>query len=149
MWNQDDCMNVNSGTNIHWTNGFCSGGHGLSIGSVPNGAVVRNITFENTVLEKQQQSVRIKTVSGAVATVSDIYYRNITINGGTSYGISEYCLSSFSRTPPSYDSMGHFSLQHADFTAKQSSTNLTAAQSMRPQMEYPSPTSSSAASPGM
>lgn len=87
VWNQDDCMNVNSGTNIYWTDGFCSGGHGLSIGSVPDAAVVRNVTFQNTVLEKQQQSVRIKTVSGAVATVADIYYKNITINGGTSYGI--------------------------------------------------------------
>ena len=72
VWNQDDCMNVNSGTNIYWTNGFCSGGHGLSIGSVANGSVVRNVTFENTVLEKQQQSVRIKTNSGAVSSVSDI-----------------------------------------------------------------------------
>ncbi|CZR54943.1 related endopolygalacturonase C [Phialocephala subalpina] len=87
VWNQDDCMNVNSGTNIYWTNGFCSGGHGLSIGSVANGSVVRNVTFENTVTEKQQQSVRIKTVSGAVASVSDIFYRGITINGGTDYGI--------------------------------------------------------------
>ncbi|PVH78555.1 glycoside hydrolase family 28 protein [Cadophora sp. DSE1049] len=87
VWNQDDCMNVNSGTNIYWTNGFCSGGHGLSIGSVANGSVVRNVTFENTVLEKQQQSVRIKTNSGAVASVSDIYYRNIVFNGGTDYGI--------------------------------------------------------------
>jgi polygalacturonase len=87
VWNQDDCMNVNSGTNIYWTNGFCSGGHGLSIGSVANGAVVRNVTFENTVMEKQQQSVRIKTDSGAVASVSDIFYSGITINGGTDYGI--------------------------------------------------------------
>ncbi|KAH7386549.1 glycoside hydrolase [Cadophora sp. MPI-SDFR-AT-0126] len=87
VWNQDDCMNVNSGTNIYWTNGFCSGGHGLSIGSVADGAVVRNVTFENTTLEKQQQSVRIKTNSGAVASVSDIYYRNIVFNGGTDYGI--------------------------------------------------------------
>lgn len=87
VWNQDDCMNVNSGTNIHWTNGYCYGGHGLSIGSVANGAVVRNVTFENTVMEKQQQAVRIKTVSGAVASVSDIYYRNITIKGADTYGI--------------------------------------------------------------
>lgn len=87
VWNQDDCMNVNSGTNIHWTDGYCHGGHGLSIGSVADGAVVRNVTFENTAMEKQQQSVRIKTVSGAVASVSDIFYRNISIKGGDTYGI--------------------------------------------------------------
>lgn len=32
--NQDDCVAVNSGTNIEFTGGTCSGGHGLSIGSV-------------------------------------------------------------------------------------------------------------------
>lgn len=87
VYNQDDCMNVNSGTNIYWTKGFCAGGHGLSIGSVADGAVVRNVTFENTVLERQQQSVRIKTNSGATASVSDIYYRNIQFTKGTDYGI--------------------------------------------------------------
>lgn len=32
--NQDDCLAVNSGSDISFTNGSCSGGHGLSIGSV-------------------------------------------------------------------------------------------------------------------
>lgn len=32
--NQDDCLAINSGTDISFTGGTCSGGHGLSIGSV-------------------------------------------------------------------------------------------------------------------
>jgi polygalacturonase len=32
VYNQDDCVAVNSGTNIVFTSGTCSGGHGLSIG---------------------------------------------------------------------------------------------------------------------
>lgn len=32
--NQDDCLAINSGTDISFTGGSCSGGHGLSIGSV-------------------------------------------------------------------------------------------------------------------
>ena len=34
VYNQDDCLAVNSGTDITFTGGYCSGGHGLSIGSV-------------------------------------------------------------------------------------------------------------------
>lgn len=32
--NQDDCLAINSGTTITFTGGSCTGGHGLSIGSV-------------------------------------------------------------------------------------------------------------------
>lgn len=61
VWNQDDCVAVNSGQNVLFTDGFCSGGHGLSIGSVGGRSnnVVKNITFENVVMAKSQQSVRI------------------------------------------------------------------------------------------
>ncbi|EPS38819.1 hypothetical protein H072_7402 [Dactylellina haptotyla CBS 200.50] len=90
VYNQDDCMNVNTGQNILMTKSFCSGGHGLSIGSVANGAVVRNVTYDTITMEKSQQAVRIKTNSGAVASVSDITYRNIKINGGTTTGIVDY-----------------------------------------------------------
>ncbi|KAK6355556.1 hypothetical protein TWF696_004655 [Orbilia brochopaga] len=90
VYNQDDCMNVNTGQNILMTNSFCSGSHGLSIGSVADGAVVRNVTYENITVEKSQQAVRIKTVSGASASVSDITYRNIKINGGSTTGIVDY-----------------------------------------------------------
>ncbi|KAI1853907.1 hypothetical protein JX265_012592 [Neoarthrinium moseri] len=90
VWNQDDCVAINSGKNILFTNGFCSGGHGLSIGSVggqDNDNVVRNVTFSDSVMEKSQQSVRIKTISGANGTVDGITYRNIAMSGGTDYGI--------------------------------------------------------------
>ncbi|KAF3925146.1 Polygalacturonase-3 [Dactylellina cionopaga] len=90
VYNQDDCMNVNSGQNILMTNSFCSGSHGLSIGSVAAGAVVRNVTYDTITVEKSQQAIRIKTVSGAVASVSDITYRNIKINGGTTTNVVDY-----------------------------------------------------------
>lgn len=61
VWNQDDCVAVNSGQNILFKDGFCSGGHGLSIGSVGgrDNNDVRNVTFEDVVMERSQQSVRI------------------------------------------------------------------------------------------
>ena len=50
----DDCITINSGaTNIHASNGYCEGGHGLSIGSLGSGgavAQVNNIYFENFVM---------------------------------------------------------------------------------------------------
>lgn len=61
VWNQDDCVAVNSGQNVLFKDGFCSGGHGLSIGSVGgrDNNDVKNITFEDVVMERSQQSVRI------------------------------------------------------------------------------------------
>lgn len=61
VWNQDDCVAINSGENVIFRDGFCSGGHGISIGSVGGRSNndVKNITFENVVMEKSQQSVRI------------------------------------------------------------------------------------------
>ncbi|KAH6643445.1 glycoside hydrolase [Truncatella angustata] len=89
VWNQDDCVAINSGKNIVFTNGFCSGGHGLSIGSIggQDDNTVRNVTFSDTTMEKSQQSVRIKTISGANGTVDGITYRNIAMSGGDDYGI--------------------------------------------------------------
>ncbi|QDS71995.1 hypothetical protein FKW77_001696 [Venturia effusa] len=110
VWNQDDCYAMNSGSNIVFENGFCSGGHGLSVGSfglimnstgismnstgLPSNAtgpvkppVISNVTFRDCVMEKSQQSIRIKTNANAIGAVTNITYRNIAISGGTSYGI--------------------------------------------------------------
>ncbi|KUI63775.1 putative endopolygalacturonase C [Cytospora mali] len=92
VWNQDDCVAINSGENVIFQDATCSGGHGLSIGSVGgrDNNIVNNITFENVLMEKSQQSVRIKTIANTTGSVSNITYRNIAINGpldNTDYGI--------------------------------------------------------------
>lgn len=50
----DDCITIGSGTtNVHASNGYCEGGHGLSIGSLGSGgsvAQVNNVYFENFVM---------------------------------------------------------------------------------------------------
>lgn len=60
--NQDDCVAVNSGTNIKFTGGTCSGGHGLSIGSVGgrDDNTVENVYFESSTISNSQNGVRIK-----------------------------------------------------------------------------------------
>ncbi|KAI1261161.1 glycoside hydrolase family 28 protein [Xylariaceae sp. FL1019] len=93
VYNQDDCVAINSGTNIYFGNGYCSGGHGLSIGSIGGQTtnVVTNVTFADSTVAKSQQSVRIKTVSGATGMVADITYKNIYIDGtGVDPDYSDY-----------------------------------------------------------
>lgn len=90
VYNQDDCVAINSGTSITFTGGICSGGHGLSIGSVGGRTdnTVSDVTFESSQVIDSQQAVRIKTISGDTGKVSGITYKDITISGGTKYGIT-------------------------------------------------------------
>jgi polygalacturonase len=87
--NQDDCLAINSGSNITFTGGTCSGGHGLSIGSVGgrDDNTVQDITISNSAIANSQNGVRIKTVYGATGSVSGVTYSDITLSGITSYGI--------------------------------------------------------------
>lgn len=70
--NQDDCVAVTSGTNILVTGMTCTGGHGLSIGSVGGKSdnTVDTITFRNSVITNSQNGCRIKTNSDTTGAVS-------------------------------------------------------------------------------
>lgn len=82
--NQDDCVAVNSGSNMVFENMYCSGGHGLSIGSVDSGVTISNVTFKDSSVVNSVNACRIKTdADGSDSTVSDITYSNIVVNGIT------------------------------------------------------------------
>ncbi|MCJ1308694.1 Polygalacturonase 1 [Agyrium rufum] len=87
--NQDDCVAINSGSGITITGATCSGGHGLSIGSVGgrDDNTVSNVLIENSSISNSQNGVRIKTVYGATGNVSGVTYKNIKLSGITNYGI--------------------------------------------------------------
>jgi galacturan 1,4-alpha-galacturonidase len=87
--NQDDCLAINSGTNIVFSGGTCSGGHGLSIGSVGGRSdnTVKGVIIKDSTIKDSQNGVRIKTVYGATGSVSDVTYSGITFRGITKYGI--------------------------------------------------------------
>lgn len=89
VYNQDDCLAVNSGTNINFTNGYCSGGHGISIGSVGGRSdnTVDTVNVLNSKIVNSQNGVRIKAVSGATGSVKSVTYKGITLSGITKYGI--------------------------------------------------------------
>jgi galacturan 1,4-alpha-galacturonidase len=87
--NQDDCLAINSGTNIHFVGGTCSGGHGLSIGSVGGRSdnTVKGVVIENSKISNSDNGVRIKTVYGATGSVSNVTYKDITLSNIAKYGI--------------------------------------------------------------
>ncbi|KAL1628093.1 hypothetical protein SLS56_006024 [Neofusicoccum ribis] len=89
VYNQDDCLAINSGENIEFTGGTCSGGHGLSIGSVGGRSDndVKNVTISSSTVKNSQNGVRIKTVYDATGSVSGVTYSDITLSGITKYGI--------------------------------------------------------------
>ncbi|KAJ5215844.1 uncharacterized protein N7498_002251 [Penicillium cinerascens] len=87
--NQDDCLAINSGSNIIFTGGTCSGGHGLSIGSVGNrdDNTVKNVTISDSTVTNSANGIRIKTIAGATGSVSGVTFSDITLSGITDYGI--------------------------------------------------------------
>ncbi|PYH95673.1 polygalacturonase pgaI [Aspergillus ellipticus CBS 707.79] len=89
VYNQDDCMAINSGENIHFTGGYCSGGHGLSIGSVGGRSdnTVKEIYVEDSQVVDSANGVRIKTVYKKTGDVDNINYSNIKLSGISDYGV--------------------------------------------------------------
>lgn len=63
-----------------FSGGYCSGGHGLSIGSVGgrDDNTVKTVSFKSSTITKSQNGVRIKTKAGDTGSVSDITYSDIT-----------------------------------------------------------------------
>jgi polygalacturonase len=87
--NQDDCVAINSGSDIHITDCMCSGGHGVSIGSVGGRKdnTVKNVVVTGTTIANSDNGVRIKTISGATGSVSGITYKDVTLKNIKKYGI--------------------------------------------------------------
>ncbi|EPQ29028.1 uncharacterized protein PFL1_03318 [Pseudozyma flocculosa PF-1] len=87
--NQDDCLAVNSGKNILFSNGDCSGGHGLSIGSVGGRSdnTVDGVRIEHSRISNSDNGVRIKSVEGAKGLINNVTYTDITLSNIAKYGI--------------------------------------------------------------
>ncbi|KAI6868270.1 Endopolygalacturonase [Hortaea werneckii] len=87
--NQDDCLTINSGTDISFTGATCSGGHGISIGSVGgrDDNTVENVFISDSTITDSDNGVRIKTVYDAIGSVKNVTYSSITLSGINKYGI--------------------------------------------------------------
>ncbi|KAF2450219.1 glycoside hydrolase family 28 protein [Karstenula rhodostoma CBS 690.94] len=91
VYNQDDCVAINSGTKITFQNGVCSGGHGLSIGSVGgrDNNVVDTVTFYNNEVKKSVNvsGIRVKAIENDTGTIKGVTYNKITLSAISKYGI--------------------------------------------------------------
>ncbi|KAH7082799.1 endopolygalacturonase PG1 [Paraphoma chrysanthemicola] len=89
VYNQDDCVAVNSGTSITFQNGLCSGGHGLSIGSVGGRSdnTVDTVTFYNSQVTKSTNGIRVKASVGDTGKINKVTYNKITLSSISKYGI--------------------------------------------------------------
>ncbi|EGZ15278.1 hypothetical protein PHYSODRAFT_259951 [Phytophthora sojae] len=81
IYNQDDCLAMQSSTNTFFTNNYCSGSHGISIGSLGGNAVdesttVAGLTVEGNTIVNSDNGLRIKTVIGLKGLVSNVKYLN-------------------------------------------------------------------------
>lgn len=127
--NQDDCLAINSGTNITFTGGQCSGGHGLSIGSVGGRSdnTVKTVRILNSSVSNSDNGVRIKTVYGATGSVSDVKYENIALSGIAKYGVvieQDYENGSPTGTPTAGVPITGLTLSGVTGTVSSSGTNV-------------------------
>lgn len=89
VYNQDDCVAINSGTNIKFDSGLCSGGHGLSIGSVGgrDDNTVSNVAFTKSTVQNSDNGIRIKAKKNTSGKISGITYSDITLDNIAKYGV--------------------------------------------------------------
>lgn len=88
IYNQDDCLALNKGSNIIFQRNTCSGGHGISIGSISTGAAVSNVQILNNKIINNDQALRIKTkVDATDASVSGITFSGNTATGTKRFGV--------------------------------------------------------------
>ncbi|KAI0431144.1 endopolygalacturonase 4 [Xylaria sp. FL1042] len=89
VYNQDDCIAINSGTGITFKNGYCSGGHGLSIGSVGgrDDNTVSDVSIITSTVTNSVNGIRIKATEGDTGSISNVEYDDITLSNISKYGI--------------------------------------------------------------
>ncbi|EPS45906.1 hypothetical protein H072_100 [Dactylellina haptotyla CBS 200.50] len=129
VYNQDDCLAINSGTNIVFKNGYCSGGHGLSIGSVGGRSnnIVNGVTISDSQIVNSDNGVRVKTVYGATGSVTGVTYSNIKLSGIKKYGIvieQDYENGSPTGTPTNGVKIDKLTIKGVTGTVSSSATDI-------------------------
>jgi galacturan 1,4-alpha-galacturonidase len=86
--NQDDCIAINKGSHITFKNNKCSGGHGISIGSIKGGVTVSGVVISGNTISDSDQALRIKTDGKKTdSTVEDVTYSDNTGTGLRKFGV--------------------------------------------------------------
>ncbi|KAL4150226.1 hypothetical protein PRNP1_009630 [Phytophthora ramorum] len=79
IYNQDDCLAMQSSTNTVFSNNYCSGGHGISIGSLGGeqqdaSTTVAGLLVSGNTIVNSDNGIRIKTITGMKGLVTDATY---------------------------------------------------------------------------
>ncbi|KAF1995551.1 glycoside hydrolase family 28 protein [Amniculicola lignicola CBS 123094] len=128
VYNQDDCVAVTSGSNILVDSMYCSGGHGLSIGSIggKSNNTVDTVTFSNSQIVDSENGARIKTNSGTSdGTVRNVIFKNIKLSNIAKYGIDvqqDYLNGGPTGDPTNGDSISN--IQFIDVTGTVASSGI-------------------------
>lgn len=86
--NQDDCLAISKGTNITFSDNYCEGGHGISIGSISSNVVVSDVEISGNNVVSSAYSFRIKTDKSAKnSAVKNVVYNANTATNCTQYGV--------------------------------------------------------------
>ncbi|KAG7398553.1 Polygalacturonase 1 [Phytophthora boehmeriae] len=110
IFNQDDCLAMQSSTNTIFSNNLCSGGHGISVGSLGGAVVdqsttVSGLTVQGNNIVDSENGLRIKTISGLKGLVSNVKYLDNTLsnvkNGIVIHSNYDRALGAYSGAPTS------------------------------------------------
>ncbi|KUF77587.1 Polygalacturonase [Phytophthora nicotianae] len=79
IYNQDDCLAMQSSTNTFFTNNHCYNSHGISVGSLGGNAVdktttVAGLTVQGNHIHDSDNGLRIKTIIGLKGLVKDVKF---------------------------------------------------------------------------
>ncbi|KAF6211521.1 hypothetical protein GE061_012033 [Apolygus lucorum] len=85
--NQDDCFCTGSGSDTVFENNECTGGHGISIGSMGNGQKVERVRVRNCKIIRNTNGIRIKSRKGETGLVRDVSFENIELKDISKFGI--------------------------------------------------------------
>ncbi|KAG1691323.1 hypothetical protein DVH05_026987 [Phytophthora capsici] len=85
VYNQDDCLAMQSSNDTTFTGNTCSGGHGISIGSlggdsVTESDIVSGLTVKNNKIIDSVNGIRIKTIAGKQGTITGASYTDNTLS---------------------------------------------------------------------
>ncbi|RLN05916.1 hypothetical protein BBO99_00008912 [Phytophthora kernoviae] len=85
IYNQDDCLAMQSSTNTVFSSNTCSGGHGISIGSLGGSSVsssdtVSGLTVKSNKIVDSVNGIRIKTIIDLYGEVTGVTYTDNTLS---------------------------------------------------------------------
>lgn len=89
VYNQDDCVAITAADSVTVSDMYCSGSHGISIGSIGGKTYnnVTNILLKDSVIANSSNGVRIKTNFNTTGYVANVTYQNIILQDITDMGL--------------------------------------------------------------